>query len=84
MFCRDFFTWYNTEHRHSGLGLLTPEVVHYGWAEEVIKKRQQALDVAYRSYPERFVRRPPKHPELPDDVWINPPQKEDKNEKTLH
>lgn len=83
VFCRDFFTWYNTEHRHSGLELLTPEVVHYGRADEVIERRQQALDEAYRLHPERFVRRPPKHPELPDAVWINPPQKEAQSQKTL-
>lgn len=83
LFCRDFFTWYNTEHRHCGLELLTPEVVHYGRADEVIKRRQQALDEAYRLHPERFVRRPPKHPALPDAVWINPPQKEAETEKTI-
>src|SRR3989454_1380303 len=27
-----FFPWYNTEHRHTGLGLLTPHDVHYGLA----------------------------------------------------
>ncbi len=34
-FCRAFFPWYNTEHRHSGLGLLPPAVVHAGQAEPV-------------------------------------------------
>jgi putative transposase len=23
-FCRDFFTWYNTQHRHSGIAWHTP------------------------------------------------------------
>ena len=27
-FCREFFRWYNTEHRHSEIGLHTPEDVH--------------------------------------------------------
>ena len=32
-FCVRFFGWYNQEHHHSGIALLTPEVVHYGKAE---------------------------------------------------
>jgi putative transposase len=31
-FCRTFFDWYNQEHRHSGIGLMTPAAVHYGRA----------------------------------------------------
>jgi hypothetical protein len=31
-FCQDFFRWYNTEHRHAGIGLLPPRVVHDGQA----------------------------------------------------
>ncbi len=38
-FCVDFFDWYNTEHHHSGIGLMTPEMVHYGLAESVRAKR---------------------------------------------
>ena len=72
-FCQGFFGWYNEEHRHSGLGLLTPAVVHYGQAESVLQKRQTVLDVAYQLHPERFVRRAPKPPQLPSEVWINKP-----------
>ena len=39
-FCRSFFPWYNTEHRHSGIGMLTPEVVHYGLARDVVESRK--------------------------------------------
>ena len=31
-FCRQFFDWYNHEHRHSGIGLMTPAAVHFGRA----------------------------------------------------
>jgi putative transposase len=72
-FCQVFFSWYNIEHHHSGLGLLTPEVVHTRRAEHVRDLRQQTLDVAYAMHPERFVRRPPRPPALPTAVWINPP-----------
>jgi putative transposase len=72
-FCQGFFRWYNQEHRHSGLGLLTPEMVHYGEAESILRQRQAVLDVAYQLHPERFVRSAPKPPQLPSEVWINKP-----------
>jgi putative transposase len=54
-FCREFFAWYNTEHHHSGIGLLTPHVVHHGHADDVIQSRQVVLSDAYTRNPERFV-----------------------------
>ena len=72
-FCVDFFRWYNTEHHHSGIALLTPEMVHYGLAESVTKARLETLQQAYQLHPERFVKNEPKPPQLPGAVWINPP-----------
>jgi putative transposase len=72
-FCQTFFPWYNHEHRHAGLGLLTPAVVHTGRAESVHAARQTVLAGAYARHPERFVRRPPAPPPLPTAAWINPP-----------
>jgi len=72
-FCRSFFTWYNTEHRHSGIGMLAPEVVHYGLAKDVIECRRRVLEVAFEAHPERFVRGVPLPPALPGAAWINPP-----------
>ncbi len=72
-FCQGFFRWYNEEHRHSGLGLLTPAMVHYGQAEIVLRQRQAVLDVAYQRHPERFVRSAPRPLALPSEVWINKP-----------
>lgn len=68
-----FISWYNTEHRHSGLGLLPPVVVHQGQAATVSSARQQTLDAAYAEHPERFVRGRPVPPAVPDAVWLNPP-----------
>jgi len=68
-----FFSWYNNDHHHSGLGLLTPALVHYGQAETVRGQRQQVLLAAYLTHPERFVRGAPQLPELPKEVWINKP-----------
>jgi putative transposase len=72
-FCATFFTWYNTQHRHAGIGLLTPADVHAGRAAEITVARAVTLDAAYAAHPERFVRRPPTPPEVPTAVWINPP-----------
>ena len=72
-FCQQFFPWYNREHHHSAIALLTPEMLHYSLAGEVIQQRQQVLDDAFARHPERFVRTSPKHPPQPTAVWINPP-----------
>ncbi len=71
-FCRSFFPWYNTEHHHHGIALLTPLQVHAGLADAVLAKRQQALDEAYGANPHRFACRP-SVPTLARAVWINPP-----------
>jgi putative transposase len=70
---RVFFHWYNHEHHHSGIGLLTPATVHGGQAAATIAARQEVLLAAYQTHPERFVRGTPKPPDLPTAVWINPP-----------
>jgi putative transposase len=75
-FCQDFFPWYNREHRHSGIGLLTPEMVHYGKSEAVISQRQIVLASAFDTHPERFVRGLPTPPSLPEAAWINKPKVE--------
>ena len=71
-----FFPWYNNDHRHSGIGFLTPADVHLGRAHEVTARRQAALDEAHARHPERFGQRHPQPPQLPEAVWINPPEKE--------
>ena len=76
-FCRQFFTWYNNEHYHSGIGLVTPSSLHYGQAAQVVVSRQATLQTAYALHPERFVHGRPKPPQLPSAVWINPPTSKD-------
>ena len=80
---KDFFDWYDYEHHHTALGLLTPADVHYGRAQAVIQQRQQVLQAAYQKNPERFVKGLPKPPQLPDAVWINPPKTMAKIENCL-
>lgn len=70
---RTFVAWYNNEHHHVALGLMTPAVVHYGQVEQVRAQRQQVLDAAYARHPERFRNGRPVVPNVPKEVWINPP-----------
>ena len=72
-FCRGFFHWYNHEHRHSGIGMMTPAAVHHGQAQQLHAGRARVLEAAYAATPERFVRRAPVPPELPTAAWINKP-----------
>jgi len=73
VFCETFFTHYNHEHRHSGIGYHTPASVHYGTATDVRAQRQVALDAAYAANPTRFRHRRPEPPKLPTVAWINEP-----------
>ncbi len=72
-FCRSFLGWYNTQHYHTGLGLLTPETVHYGLTASVLEQRREVLAAASAAHPSRFKRRTPALPEPSGEVWINPP-----------
>lgn len=78
-FSRKLLDWYNNEHYHTGIALMTPATVHYGGAAECNRRRQVVLSTAFDSHPERFVSGRPKALELPKEVWINPPKKEDKS-----
>ena len=73
--CAVFFPWYNTEHRHSALGLHTPHDIHVGLAQARRAQRARVLTAAFAATPERFVRRPPTPAPLPTAAWINPPQR---------
>ena len=75
-FAETFFTYYNHEHRHCGIGLHTPASVHYGTATEIRAQRQATLDAAYAARPDRFGRRRPSPPPLPTTAWINDPSRQ--------
>ena len=79
-FCGRFFTWYNQDHHHVGIGLMTPDQVHYGQAKAVHAARQEVLAQAYQANPERFVRKAPVPPPMPTQTWINPPRTTDINQ----
>jgi putative transposase len=77
--CARFFRWYNDDHRHSGIGLHTPADVHYGRAQAIREQRGVVLLDAYAKHPERFVRKIPTPPVLPEVAWINRPEEEADN-----
>jgi putative transposase len=74
--CQNFFRWYNTVHRHSGIALMTPEAVHYGTAAALTRQRAVTLDAAFAANPIRFKGLAPKPLQLPTAAWINPPKKD--------
>jgi putative transposase len=72
---RDLFDWYNNHHKHSGIAYLTPADVHYGRAEEILKIRQETLEIAFLKNPKRFKGKMPMVRKLQKEVWINPPER---------
>jgi len=72
-FCRNFFSWYNQEHYHSGVLWLTPQTVHYAQADEVLEYRHQVLLNAHQDNPVRSNNRIPIMKHL-KPVYINPPE----------
>jgi len=82
-FCRGFFVWYNTEHRHSGIAMVTPENVHYNSHQDVLAARSLTLSQAYQVHPERFVKGIPRVQQVPTTVWINKPNTIDQIVQTV-
>ena len=72
--CEQFFEWYNHDHHHTGIGLVTPAQRHAGNGALIDTRRQVVLDKAYAAHPERFPNGRPKPPKQPATVWINPPE----------
>ena len=74
LFFRDFFSWYNTSHKHSGIAMLTPENVHYDNIEEIVSKRQIVMNEVYKKHSQRFVKGITIIKKPDAQVWINKPQ----------
>jgi len=81
--CQHFFRWYNQQHKHSGIAMLTPQTVHYGNADNVLKQRQQTLNLAFDLHPSRFKGKQPCPQSLPEAAWINKPLN-NQSESTTH
>ena len=81
--CRRFFDWYNVEHKHSGIAMLTPTIVHHGLANEALAARQVVLDQAFATHPEYFKHTAPQIRSVPEAVWINSPKLKDDDQQLL-
>lgn len=76
-FCQDFYTWYNHDHHHSGIGYHHPVDVHHGRAATVRDRRARVLAAAQSAHPERFASGgTPTPPDLPGPAWINKPKQD--------
>ncbi len=87
LFCGPFFDWYNHSHRHAGIGLLTPAMVHFGRCQQVLQARTDVLRAAFRAHSERFVNKIPAPLALPQAAWINKPkpnEAKDPNKNSLN
>lgn len=73
MFFGGFFQSYNTVHRHSGIAMLTPAMVHNGHAQSILDARHAVMRAAYNARPDRFIAGEPRRSTLPASVWINQP-----------
>ena len=82
--CRRFFRWYNTEHHHIGIAMLTPEQVHYHTWKPILESRQMVLEKAVERHPERFVKGIPIVESVPDAVWINKPEKVENKDNRIN
>ena len=71
---RAFFGWYNDEHRHSGIGFMTPAMVHFGRAQALHQQRHRVLHAAYAAHPERFKGRCPPRLRYPRSLGSTCPQ----------
>jgi putative transposase len=72
-FLGSYFVWYNEVHRHSGIRMLTPAVVHFGLEKTVLEARHAVMQAAFTAHPGRFPAGEPRRAELPSAVWINEP-----------
>jgi len=69
-----FVTWYNTEHRHSGIKFVTPTQRHYGQEHVILERRRRVYEAAKQSMPERWKGRHTRDWNPVGEVWLNPPK----------
>ena len=82
--CQVFFRWYNTVHRHSGIGLMTPYTVHHGHAEQLTEERGATLMTAFADHPQRFKGLAPKPPAVPNSRLDQSTEKGNRNPRNHH
>jgi transposase InsO family protein len=74
-----YVPWYNTQHRHSGIALFTPQQVFDGTWQGQWLQRHHTQQAYYAAHPDRF-RRPPATPAPAPIVGINMPKPDHQNQ----
>jgi len=77
----DFVHWYNTKHKHSGIGFITPEQRHTGKGKKILSRRNQRLFEAYTKHPERWSTKV-KTWDYQDTVYLNPAAEKKQSKQT--
>ncbi len=68
-----FMAHYNTEHRHSGIAMLTPADVHAGLSPAKLANRHAIMRAAYEKHPNLLFTANRNSLAFPEAVWINKP-----------
>jgi putative transposase len=66
-----FVTWYNHEHKHSGLKFMTPQQRHTGETDRVMDNRKAVYEAARAANPRRWSQ-DIRDWDMPETVWLNP------------
>lgn len=76
-----FESWYNTEHRHSGIKYVTPHLRHYMQDEAVLCKRKEVFEKAKQCNPARWGARKTRNWSHIKEVNLNPLKEHDPKQK---
>ncbi len=77
-YMQGYVTWYNQNHKHSGIALFSPNEVHDDTWHGLWQQRDKTHQAYYEAHPERFHHRPTT-PAPPGLVGINIPKENTKN-----
>lgn len=67
-----FVTWYNTEHRHSGIQFVPPAQRHAGLDRRILAARTAVYETAKEANPDRWRGHTVRNWKRIDQVWPNP------------
>jgi transposase InsO family protein len=67
-----FVSWYNTEHRHSGIRLVTPQQRHQGADKAILTARTNVYEQAKANHPNRWRGRAVRNWTPVENVLLNP------------
>ena len=66
-----FVSWYNFEHKHSGIKFVTPNQKHEGQDIDILEKRKKVYELAMSKHPERWISNNTRNWDAVSEVSIN-------------